>query len=240
MATSKFIPSSNEDKVVWLQNFASKLHLYKLKYNLTDDEIDDMVASALFFTFVVNYHKQVDEYKINITAYRDELSYGFEHFGVTALIPVITFYFDEEVEETLPPPAVPNGIFKRASAIAQKIKTATNFAIADGQNLGIIAEHSDTDYNTVKVEFILRLVAGGHPEVVWKKLGMDAVEIHVLRPGFENFVLLAVDQFPNFIDNHPLPEAGRAEVWSYRLIYRKKDGRVGLWSDIVSITVTGI
>ena len=36
-----------------------------------------------------------------------------------------------------------------------------------------------------------------------------------------------------------MPPAGKSEVWQYRVIYHYKDERVGQWSDVVSITVTG-
>lgn len=37
----------------------------------------------------------------------------------------------------------------------------------------------------------------------------------------------------------PLPPKGVSEVWTYRVIYLRKNQRVGQWSDLVSITVTG-
>ncbi len=243
MFTEKFIPNSNEIKVIWLHNFATKLHFYKDKYNLTTEEIADMLASDLYWDYVVTFHKKVDEYKINLTAYRNELADGTQQFGVTDPLPKL---FDEEEEEeeeeeeTEAPPAVPNGIFVRASLLAQRIKKSTNFAIADGQNLGIIGEQSEVDLNAMKPEFTIRLVQGGHPELVWKKERMDGVEIYVKRPGMEEFAFLDYNQYPNYIDMHTLPAIGRAEIWSYMMIYRVKDIRIGSWSDVKTVTVTGV
>ncbi len=240
MFTEKFIPNSNEFKVIWLHNFATKLHFYKVKYNLTTEEIEDMLASDTFFDFVVTFHKKVDEFKINLTAYRDELRDGTHQFGITNPLPLLFDEVEEEEEEVVIPPPVPNGIFVRASSLAQRIKKSTNFAIADGQNLGIIGEQSDIDLNAMKPEFTIRLVQGGHPELVWKKERMDGVEIYVKRPGMEEFVFLAYNQYPNFLDMHTLPAIGRAEVWSYMMIYRVKDVRIGEWSDVKTVTVSGV
>ena len=36
-----------------------------------------------------------------------------------------------------------------------------------------------------------------------------------------------------------MPPAGQSALWKYKAIYRQDDDRVGQWSDVVSIPVTG-
>jgi len=44
---------------------------------------------------------------------------------------------------------------------------------------------------------------------------------------------------PDYTDPSPLPPAGTSAIWTYRAIYLKGDDKVGQWSDLVRITVTG-
>ncbi len=67
---------------------------------------------------------------------------------------------------------------------------------------------------------------------------MTAVEIQK-RVGDEPWHLLVLDTVPNYVDMELLPPSGQSVVWQYRIIYHFKDERVGLWSDVVTITVTG-
>ena len=75
-------------------------------------------------------------------------------------------------------------------------------------------------------------------EVVWKKNGMEAVEIHVDRgTGPNGFAFLAQDTRPNYIDTPPFPTP--AQKWRYRAIYCDDAQKVGQWSNVAEITVGG-
>jgi hypothetical protein len=228
---SNFIPRNNLGKSVWLKNFAIKLPLYAAKYNITPSEANDIMQSSLYFTYVIEYQRQIDEYKTNLTTYRDELRDGTQQFGILQNLPTLPTFVDA-------PPAVANGIFKRVIAIAQRIKKSTQYAEADGRDLGITMEQAIFEPQKAKPIFSIRLVAGGHPEIVWQKGRMDGVEIWVKRHAADpDFVFLAYKQRPNYTDMHPLPALGDAAIWQYRLIYRYKDQLAGAWSDVVSVTV---
>ncbi len=232
MNTPKFIPLTNEEMAIWLFNFSSKLPLYSAQYYIHPDEVTDMHQSSAYFTYVVSYHQKIDRYKKATTAFRDRLRDGDPVKDEIANLPVLPA-FDP------PPVAVPTGIFKRAAAIAQRIKKKKGFLLSDGYNLGIIAPKSNFNPQTAQPTFTLRLVNGGHPEIVWKKGKMDGVEIYVKRSPAEEFAHYASSQYPNYIDMHTLPEQGTSAIWSYRLIYRYKDKLAGLWSAEAFITVTG-
>ncbi|MDB6025987.1 MAG: hypothetical protein JWM68_2210 [Verrucomicrobiales bacterium] len=78
----------------------------------------------------------------------------------------------------------------------------------------------------------------GRPVVLWKKQGMDGVEIWVDRSDGKGFVFLATDTQPDYIDTAPLP-AARSALWKYKAIYLQAGERVGQWSDVVSIALAG-
>ncbi len=232
MVNASFLPTDNAGKAVWFNNFALKLPLHANKYAILPQEVADMEASSLYFSYVVTYNRQIDEYKTNITAYRDELRDGSKHFGITQNLPALPIFAP-------PPTVVPNGIFKRALSLAQRIKKHTQYAEADGRDLGIIGEQAIHDWHKAKPHFTIRLVEGGHPEIVWIRGKMDGVEIWVNRDGGEEFNFLAYDQRPNYTDMYALPLAGKAVVWRYKLIYRYKDKQTGMWSDVATVNVSG-
>lgn len=76
------------------------------------------------------------------------------------------------------------------------------------------------------------------PELVWQKQKMDAIEIYKSTDGVQ-FSFLAIDTYLNYTDTQTLPEQNGSAVWFYKAIYRYHDTKVGQWSDIIKITVTG-
>ncbi len=240
MAKHGFIPRNFQGKVFWLNNFASKLPLYAVKYNILPAEVLAIQVAAVYYSFTENFHLNIAEYDVAFTAFRNNLGSGKLNFGVVSAFPAPPKAEDPTaVPPIVIPPAAPNGIFKVATSIALKIKSSTDFLIEDGQDLGIIGESINFDPSTAKPVFTIRLAQGGHPEIVWTKGFMEGVEIAVRRPGDTEFVKIATDLKPNYIDMHPLPALGRAEVWEYRLIYIFNDHYIGTYSEVVGITVTG-
>jgi hypothetical protein len=228
--TAYYLPKSDEERAPWLNNFAAKLPKYATKYNITPEEVMDMQMSAPYYDVFVKYRVQSGAFQYSLTDHRDIMSEGVSNG--TTLEPL------QPPMLTLPPAPQP-GIFKRVRALVSRIKSHVHYSEADGSDLGIVgAESSSTDYNNLKPVFPIRLVGGGHPELGWVRQGMTAVEIQK-RVGDEPWRSLAIDTVPTYIDKEPLPPSGKSEVWEYRMIYHFKDERVGQWSDVVSVTVTG-
>lgn len=139
------------------------------------------------------------------------------------------------------PPAVVAGIFQRATKLASIVKSRVNYAEADGIDLGIVgAEATETDRVMLKATISLRLINGGHPEIVWKRNGMSAIDIYVRRGDREEWVFLATDTVPNYTDTFALPASGESAVWAYKAIYRADDEQTGQWSDEASVLVKGM
>jgi hypothetical protein len=227
MKKNYYMPADDSGKELWLKNFSSKLSTYAAKYNIAAADVTDMVNSALYFTYWLNYRKQFEEYLKKLTAFKNELRDGSDTNGLNSIVPQPPVFAP-------PPVSVPSGIFRRAGSIAGRIKKSMSYTQPDGLDLGIemIASHT-TDFITRKPALSVRLVDGGHPEIVWKKGDMDALEIHVDRG--EGFAFCDLDTRPNYKDMFLLP--GDPQVWTYKAIYRLDDHVVGDWSDNVSITV---
>lgn len=229
MSKNYYLPRTDEDKATWLNNFALKLPIYASKYNITPEEIQDMQSSAQYFDALLDYNNQFKAYVSSVTAFKNLLRDGAKN-GTVSEMPM--------PPAVMLPPAVAPGIFARSAAIVNRIKASLNYSAADGDDLGIEGTQSTVDVNALKPKLQVRLVSGGHPEILWRKQGMDGVEIQKMDEHGQ-WQFLAIDLKPNYTDNTPLPPAGSSAVWQYRAIYRRKDERVGQWSDVLAVTVAG-
>ncbi len=115
--------------------------------------------------------------------------------------------------------------------LVARIKNHPGYTEAIGQDLAIIGAEQTVDPGAMKPALKLTLAAG-HPNVGWKKQGMDGLEIHVDRGA--GFGFLAIDTVPDYLDTAALPAAGASAVWKYKAIYRLGDEEVGQWSDVAS------
>jgi hypothetical protein len=229
MQKDPFMPRSDEGKSKWIDNFSTQLPFYAPRYNVTPEEVAQTQQDALVFASILSYRDQLDAYVSAMTGLKNVLRDGLKNGSIMEIPMPPTPMF---------PGALLPGIFARCSALGNRIKSHINYNVADGNALGLEGAISNIDLNELKPLITIRLVNGGHPEIVWKKKGMDGIEIHK-EDANGNLQLLAYDSSPNFIDMSPLPPPGTSVVWRYRVIYLRKDQRVGQWSDMVSITVTG-
>jgi len=230
MAKKSFMPKADLEKQQWLQNFASKLGTYQAKYTLAAADITDMQNGSAYFNYWMNYRNQFEVYFRKLTEFKNEVRDGVPSGASASVAPVVPAM-------AAAPTAVAPGIFARASALGSIIKTKPNYTVADGQDLGIEGAEDSTDPQTMQPTLRLRLVSGGHPEIVWTKHGMDGIEIWADH-GTGAFAFLAIDTVPNYTDTSALP-SGTAQLWKFKAIYRLADEQVGSWSDVVSITVGG-
>ncbi|HUM52704.1 MAG TPA: hypothetical protein PK431_12855 [Chitinophagales bacterium] len=221
-----FMPSNDAGKELWLKNFAAKLSVYAAKYNLTEEEVADMVKSALYFTYLLDYKNQYNDYVRKLTDFKNEIR---SHSNNITSVP------PDAPEFVTVPELVKPGIFVRANSLAKRIKGHVNYTTADGNDLNIESTAIvQPDVDSMKPELKIKLVQGGHPQLNWKKNGMDALEIHVDRDG-EGFFFLDIDMKPNFVDEMQLPET--PEIWRYKAIYKRDNKYTGQWSDIISVVV---
>jgi hypothetical protein len=232
MSKQPFLPRTDLGKMDWLKNFAGKLGFYAAKYNISPAQVTDMLNSLPYFIYWMDYRKKYEDYLYKLTEFKNELINGVAAGAQDSVQPAPPMLEP-------PPMTVSSGIFKRATSIANVIKSQAIYTVADGNDLGIEGAESVMDIHNMKPVLNLHLIAGGHPEIKWTKQRMDGIEIYVDR-GSGNWELLAYDTFPNYTDTAPLPALGSSMIWKYKAIYRYNDEQAGLWSDEVKITVSGV
>jgi len=229
MSKQPFMPRDDMGKQAWLKNFANKLPNYTAKYGIAAPDLTDIQNGSAAFDYWMDYRNQQNEFFAKLTKYKNEQRDGIAAGATPSVDPA-------PPAMAAPPTAVPPGIFARATSLAVIIKKKTNYTDADGSDLGIIGAEDTTDVNLLKPILKLQLINGGQPEILWSKQGTDGVEIYK-DSGDGNFVLLAIDTYPNYTDTTPLPAGATSAVWKYKAIYRVNDSHVGQWSDVASITV---
>lgn len=226
MAKSRYLPNDDAGKCTWLSNFAQKLAGYAAALGLTGPETAAVTADCLFFTWVCDARNQYLTKAQDWTAFKNLLRNGPAPLGAIPSAPALG----------TPPAVVAADIFGRITALVARTKTQPGYTPAIGEDLGIIGAEETVDLDAMKPILTLTLPAG-HPNIGWKKQGMDALEIWVDRGA--GFAFLAIDTVPDYLDTAPLPAAGSSAVWKYKAIYRLRDEQVGHWSDVASVSVMG-
>ena len=225
------IPRNDSDRVLWLNSFAKSLPKYADKYNIIKAETASIVSMALFFEYWINALVIIRDYASKVTNFKNNMADGVAANIENPIAPSIP-------DLGQPPAIVPSGIFPFVMTLVKRIKAHKDYVSDDGQEMGIEGDEiMQEDINELKPIFTIVLVNGGFPELQWTKKFTNGVHIQVNRGNGWEF--LAIDTNPNYIDTHALPPIGAGMVWQYKMIYLLNDEKVGLWSDPVSITVTG-
>jgi hypothetical protein len=232
MSRKSFLPGSDSERVVWLNNFSTKLPGYQTTFGLTGAEITSVQNDALIFAWSV---ASVEFFRAELAervSYKQMLNRGEEYQPIS-------------IPASPVPPAPPagatagSGLFARLGRLIARIKNHNNYNPAIGHDLEIIGSEIVVDFSTLKPELAL-IIEAGKPVIKWKKGVADSIKIYVDRHDGNGFIFLTIDSTPDSIDTHLLPAGVESKVWSYKAIYIIEDEQVGQMSDVVSIAVTQI
>lgn len=231
MKNATFLPRDKAGKELWLKNFTAKISKYAAKYNILAAEITDIQQALVYVIFVNDYFNQYSGFVKELGEYVKEVYDGNKNNNVPSVAPTPPAF------ATIPAAVAP-AVFDRAVSLANRIREHHKYTLADGSDLGIETPPKSKkiiDVNGAKPILQIQLVDGGRPEIIWKRNGLDALEIHVDRSDGNGFVLCGIDLKPNFTDEYDLPV--KPELWRYKAIYRMDNKPVGIWSDVVSLAV---
>jgi hypothetical protein len=229
MDTSKM---SDEELNKVMKNFAGKIDLYAVGLSVGAEEAEEIKVDSAAFDYALDMHNRVKNHGKDWTAYKNLL----RNKGETTAIGQFPVW-----NPSTPPKASEGHIEKKFTQLVNRLVNHPKYTPAIGQDLGIIISStamSAAEKTELKPAIKIHLDAG-LPVIEWTKGNADGIEIHKKANAAEDFKFLDIDHRPNFTDSSPLPAPGKSEVWIYRAIYRLDDKRVGIWSDDVSVTVTG-
>ena len=230
MAKTDPIEKKDADFADQLLTFKNNIGDYKVLLGLTTVQVDAQAADADYFNQVFCCQDLADNHAKQRTAWKNITRFGGDVPATGA--PVAPTYPSAAV-------AVAPGVEKRFRDLCNLIKAHPAYNDGIGAALGIEgAVISAPDLTAVKPSFTLE-ISGDHVLIRWKWNGLsqwvDALEILVDRGS--GFTHLVTDTTPNYIDGTALPAT--PQKWTYKAIFKVGDGRVGQWSDEVSITIGG-
>lgn len=225
---SNYLPGTDAEKVVWINNFSSKIGGYAVSLGIAPAEVTSVANDKAFFQFMVN---MLDSYKQtvnNITSYKNLLKHasGGQHLGAIPTPPALG----------TAPAAVPEGVFDRISRLVQRIKASANYTESIGNDLGIIAPTNTVDVNTLQPDLTLKLDAG-RPHIKCAKGVADAIDLYVDRNDGIGFKSIGRLLKTEYIDSSTLPAGVSLAEWKYKAMYVIGNDNVGIMSNIESIVV---
>lgn len=226
--TISYIPSSDSGRVIWMNNFSSKIGNYASLVGITAAEVTAIQKDATMFNYVINMLESYKQTLNNITSYKNLLKHavGQQHLGALPAPP------------TLPttPVLVTEGVFDRVSNFVKRVKSSSNYNEAMGNDLGIIAPVQTFDVNTMQPELKVTL-DGDRPHIKCAKGYSDAVDLYVDRKDGAGFVLIGRLTKPDYIDVVSLAANVSLAEWDYKARYVIANDVVGIMSAVASIVV---
>ncbi len=221
-----YLPRADADRVIWLNNFSSKIGNYLTKYGITAAEKTDIVNFALDFAFRVSLTAQMKKALGGVVEWKNALRDGIPAGGVIT-VPVMPSL-------TGAPTAVAPGGFDRVADVVKKIKDNNVYVAADGRDLGIEGTTAQRpDLNSLKPDIVLKTGTAGRPAFGWKLNDMDGVNVY--KDDGTGYRFYAHDKHPDYEDKAPLP-ANPTRI-RYKFIYTLGDEEVGQFSDPITVTV---
>ncbi len=235
MSDHRYLPKSDPGRREWLENIATKLPNYTTELELPDaaNVVARVARHAKNFALVLDGADAYGDHSSALVALKNLMRNSDKTGGAELTLP-------KPPEALVFEGPVVAGIFEDMANIVSDIKRSAKYNEVIGKDLRILplpepggggGEEQPRPVLGVELQT-------GRPNILWKKGKFDGIKIHVDR-GTGKFEFLAIDTHPDYLDTHPLPELGKAEIWKYMAIYLKKDEPIGDWSEIVQITVTG-
>lgn len=228
MAEAKYLPSTDADKAIWLHNFTVKVSMYANTLGVSNTELSNLQKDNTAYQYVIDLLNQYRHAVMNLTGYKNMMKHAKhqQHLGAIPTLPILP----------TPPPAVPEGIFDRATKLASRIKVSVNYTTNIGNDLGITSTTTDVDIDNLQPKLHITLNVG-KPHIKWTKGKADATALYVDRNDGLGFVLIGRFMRSEYLDTATLPDNKRYEEWHYKAIFVVADKLVGLYSDVISVDV---
>jgi hypothetical protein len=122
------------------------------------------------------------------------------------------------------------------ASLVKRIRTRKELTEAIAEELDIIPTTTSIDFNSLKPEIKVTLVAN-IPQYEYTKKGATGISVYSKRGSDTNFVFIDKDFKTPYVDKRPNLESGTPEIRTYKFRYFYDDNEVGNWSDEISVTV---
>jgi hypothetical protein len=224
--TTKYIPSSDADKGIWINNFTTKMNGYATNLGVTPAELTALQKDNAAFQYIINTMESYRQYVLNLAGYKNMMKHASlnQHIGTLPAMP------------TLPaaPPMVAEGIFDRIGKMVTRIKASLNYTDNIGSDLGVIAASSTINISTLQPEINIK-VDVGKAHLKWVKGIADGIDLYADRNDEQGYVYVGRLSRNEYLDITPMAANKVYDEWHYKGIFVIADQQVGLYSVIKSI-----
>ena len=223
-----YLPNAIGARKTWLNNFSNRLVANSTKLGLTTVETDPVVADAAYFGITVDEVDALAPYTVSGTTYRDVLWGGAEAvIGEFPVAPVMGAHV-----------VVLAGISHRLSRMVGNLKNNPALTDSIAEELGIVGTDIIYDFSAVKGD-TKGSTKNGHAYLSWTHQGTDSAHIKCDYGDGKGYVFVGTISATRFLDP-TTPAVGVTVGYKYIIRYIVGDEEVGVWSDPVTIAVTGM
>ena len=222
-----WLPVREADKLLWLQNFDSKLGTFVGTAGITAADVTAVGNYLAMYDWILARSEQTKTVAQEIVAYKDLMANGPVGSPIGA-------YPTAPIYPADPAAAAIAGIFVLIVQLAERIKNTAGYDASMGETLGI--EPPAGGIPLGDPTFTLTALPGSQVRLECVKSVSDGILIESQRAGEVDWTPMGTDRFAPWIDTRAPLVAGQPEVRRYRIRYLDGDDPVGLYSAIVSVT----
>ena len=230
MSTS-YLPVSDADRVVWLNNFSSRIGQYASSLGLIASELVSVQRDAAMFSYIVQLHDSGHQYWTALSGLKKQLRSSPQQSAAPAI--------PSSPAAGAPPAVVSSGVFNRIVLLVARIKQSSAYSTTMGQDLNVIPPAIVFNPNDMLPNLSIR-IESGHPLLKWRKGEADGVQLYVDRRDTNGFVPLAKVFRNTYLDTMPVPANQFTATWDYKARYLIGDDEVGQFSVVISVVVTKV
>ncbi len=223
-----WLPMTQAQRLIWLQNFALKFALYVGTAGITAGDVTQVNNWLATYQWMLNRKEQIATVSQDLTAWFNIYSDGPEG---TPLGPFPT----APVYPAVPPLFTPTaGMWVQLVRLVERTRNSAGFTEAMAEDLGVVP--GSTPPALGDPTFIAIALPNNEVRIEWVKGSATGVIIESQRADETTWTVLGSDTTSPFTDSRPALVAGQPEVRRYRLRYLVNDVPVGNYSAIVSVT----
>ena len=222
-----WMPRTEAERLVWLQNAALKLNIYVGTAGIVAADVTFVSGVRDVYQWIISRSEQISTHKQDINEWKRIFSDGpiGTPLGAAPSAPVYP---------GLPLFTPSAGMFDQVVALMERIRNTTGYTTAIGEDLGIVAPAGAPPLGDPT--FTLTALPNSEVRLDFVKATSDGVIVECQRADEVAWTLLGSDRFSPYVDGRPPLVAGQPEVRRYRIRYLSGDDPIGNYSAVVSVT----
>lgn len=223
-----WLPSTQAQRLIWLQNFALKFALYVGTAGITAGDVTQVNGWLASYQWILNRSEQIATVLQDLNAWKDIYANGPEGTALGAFPTAPTY-------PAVPPLFTPTaGMWPQLLRLIERTRNSAGFTEAMAEDLGVAVISGSPTLGDPTFEAIAQ--PNNEVRINWVKGASSGVIGESQRGTETTWTVLGTDTSSPYLDSRDALVAGQPEVRRYRIRYLVGDEAVGNYSAIVSVT----